>query len=166
MTQCNFPCCPLWRAWLILKTQFIHQTSLTVLSHYASILKRTVSNTAAILSDSRKAHRAVCRLLLPWGTVQQSEEKTCCPAKTKTPLSSAAWWGWRMCSPVQIWACNSQQNFRLLLISFILAHTGLTLWRPLRLHSRPKTEALSQILQGSSCFTVVLFIRGIKPKHG
>lgn len=78
---------------------------------------------------------------LPRGTVQQAKEKAC-PAKTKTPLSSAAWWGWRMCSQVQIWDCNSQQILGLLLISFILALTGLTLWRPLRLPSRPKTGTL------------------------
>lgn len=76
---------------------------------------------------------------LPQGTVEQAEERACLAKKQKTPLSSAIWWGWRPCSLVQIGACNSQQNLRLLLISFMLVLTGLTLWRPLRLPPRPKT---------------------------
>lgn len=143
MIKCNSPCCSSTMHPLTdLATESVHQTLPTALSYYASVWKSTECISALILSYGRQAQRVVMQII-PSFRIRCSRSRTGpVQPKPKLPLSSAVLRGWRMCSLVQIWACNSQQNLGLLLISSVLALTGLTLRRPLRLPSRPKIGML------------------------
>ncbi len=144
MIQCNFPCCSSTMPTLMGMTcpdNTVYPLNLSyspvMLCLCGKALKHCIDSVTCLISS--KSCHAEFSLSQGWDTAGLGWGR---PAKSKTPLSSAAGWGWRMCSLVQIWACTSQQNLRLLLICFVLPLTRLTLQRPLRPPSKPKTGML------------------------
>lgn len=133
MIQCYSPRvaanqCPLWWEWLLKNREFkCSQISPAgpVVLHFCCAVRSLILQWFCRIAES--VDRS-----LPRGILQRGPRRGPVQQEPKVLWAQQLGWGWRMCSLVHIWACNSRQNLRLFLISFILALTGLTPWRPPR----------------------------------